>query len=81
MIRGLRIFSMLWLWGVVVLIVGGDLAFVYFAPSKWSAIWEIADDMSPYNAGAWVVKFVLASPGFGAFMLAEWLRRKRARTP
>lgn len=45
MIRGLRIFGIVWIWAVVALIVVGNLAFLYFAESKLDALGKIRDPL------------------------------------
>jgi hypothetical protein len=74
--RGLKIFATIWLGAVVVLVVGGNLAFIYFAESKMDAIWKVRDDMSPFNISSWLVKMLIASPGLAALWLSEKLKRR-----
>jgi hypothetical protein len=77
MSRGLRIFGNIWLFALFALVVGGNLAFIYFAESKMDAISKVREDMSPFNISGWLVKMLLASPGVAAFWLSEKLKRPR----
>ena len=76
MSRGLRIFAVVWIWAIVVLVIGGNLAFIYFADSKMDALWRVRDDMNPFNVSGWLIKMLLASPGPAAFWLSERLKRR-----
>jgi hypothetical protein len=74
--RGLRIFAVVWIWAIVVLVIGGNRAFIYFADSKMDALWRVRDDMNPFNVSGWFIKILLASPGLAAFWLSERLKRR-----
>ena len=80
MIRGLRIFGLVWVWAVVALVVVGNIAFLYFAESKLDALAKIRDDMNPFNVGGLLVKVLLASPGIVALMLSDRLKSRSMRT-
>jgi hypothetical protein len=76
MIRGLRIFGIVWIWAVVALVVVGNIAFLCFAESKLEALGKIRDDMNPFNFSGWLVKLLLASPGLAALWLSERFKPK-----
>jgi hypothetical protein len=72
----LRVFGVIWISGVALVMLGGMAAYVYFAESKWQAWQKITDEMSPFALGDWLIKLMLFSPGIGAMMLAEHLRKR-----
>ena len=78
-IRGLRIFGIVWIWVVVALIVGGNLAFLYFAESKLDALGKIRDDLNPFNVAGLLVKLLLMSPGVVALVLSDRLKARSTR--
>ena len=78
-IRGLRIFGLVWISAIVALIVVGNIAFLYFAESKLDALAKIRDDMNPFNVGGLLVKVLLASPGIVALVLSDRLKSRSKR--
>ena len=63
---------------VAVLVVGGNIAFLYFAESARRPR-KIREDMNPFNVSGWLVKMVLASPGIAAFWLSRRIKPKQGR--
>jgi len=78
-IRGLRIFGIVWIWAIVVLIIVGNFAFLYFAESKLDALGKIRDDLNPFNVSGLLVKVLLASPGIVALVLSDRLKARSTR--
>jgi hypothetical protein len=59
----------------VLLIIGGDIAYVVRAKSSWRAFCHVLDEYSPFNLGSFLVRMAFLAPGG----LLLWLSGKMAR--
>jgi hypothetical protein len=55
-------------------IIGGDIAYIVFADSKWSAIWHVMNEYNPYNIGSFLARVAFLLPGLAALWLSDRLR-------
>lgn len=75
----LRVFAYVWVSAAMLLFLVGTVAYIYFAESRWEAWQKVQAEMSPFATVDWLVKMVILSPGIGALVLSDYLKKRGKR--
>jgi hypothetical protein len=52
-------------------IIGGDIAHIVMADSKWHALWDVMNEYNPFNLSSFLARFAVLLPGGVLLWLSE----------